>query len=209
MKTGATTSSRDPGGQCPIGTNLACRPAPGDRFHLRGALGWLYQASLTLLATLAVGAKGSCLVALDAQLAAGSSDVAGRPRPGIAQTGSAKGLMDPTGQRPVTQEAMDVNVPHAGQVVPSCLKALAKQDGSEHTRGSRRATTATDRVEEHILASPQCIAQKRKQVTPLLVSPIRVGDRKLAQGRSLQADATPLRRLLKHTCHLKSDGWKG
>ena len=26
MKTGATTSSRDPGGRCPIGTDLACRP---------------------------------------------------------------------------------------------------------------------------------------------------------------------------------------
>ena len=163
---------RDPGSRCPIGTNLASRPAPGNRFHLRGALGRLHQASLALLDPLAEGAKGGVHVALDV--------VAGWPGPGIAQTGSAKGFMDPAGQRPVTQEALDVDIPHAGQVVPSRFKALTKQDGSKHARGSRCAMTATDTVEEHILTSPQRIAQKRKQVTPLLVSPIRVGDGKLA-----------------------------
>ena len=106
-----------------------------------------------------MGAKGGVLVALDVQLAAGSSDVAGRPGPGIAQIRCAKGLIDPAGQSPVPQEAVDVNIPHAGQVVPSCLEALTKQDGPEHARGSRRAMTATDTVEEHILTSPQCIAQ--------------------------------------------------
>ena len=67
--------------------------------------------------------------------------------------------MDPTGQGPVFQQALDVDIPHTGQVVPSCLKALPEQNGSEHTRGTRRAMPATNAVEEHILTSPQCIAQ--------------------------------------------------
>ena len=129
--------------------------------------------------------------------------------PGIAQTRCAKGLMDPTSQGPVSQQALDVDIPHTCQVVPSCFEALPEHNGSDHTRGTRRAMPATNAVEEHILTSPQRVAQERKQVAPLLVSPIRVGDSELAQGRSLQANATSLRRLLKHACHLKSDGWKG
>ena len=157
MKTGATTHSRDPGSRCPIGTN---------------------QASLALLATLAVGAKGCVLVALDAQLAAGGSDVAGWPGPGIAQTGSAKGFMDPAGQRPVTQEALDVDMPHAGQVVPSSFKALTKKDGSKHARGSRRAMTATDTARS--TSSPPHNVLHRSGNRSRHCSYIRVGDGKLA-----------------------------
>ena len=54
MKTGATASSRDPGGWCSIGTNLACWPAPGNRLHLRGTLRRLCQAPFALLAALAM-----------------------------------------------------------------------------------------------------------------------------------------------------------
>ena len=54
MKTGATASSRDPGGWCSIGTNLACGPTPGNRLHLRATLGRLCQSPLALLSTLAM-----------------------------------------------------------------------------------------------------------------------------------------------------------
>ena len=54
MKTGATASSRDPGGWCSIGTNLACWPAPGNRLHLRGTLRRVCQTPFALLAALAM-----------------------------------------------------------------------------------------------------------------------------------------------------------
>ena len=54
MKTGATASSRDPGGWCSIGTNLACWPAPGNRLHLRGTLRRVCQSPFALLAALAM-----------------------------------------------------------------------------------------------------------------------------------------------------------
>ena len=65
--------------------------------------------------------------------------------------------MDPPSQGPVSQQALDVDIPHTCQVVPSCFKALPEQNGSNHTRGSRRAMPATNAVEEHILTSPQRI----------------------------------------------------